>query len=141
VVGGQATAVRPIHFFLYRLTSGKFGGAVRGTPILLLTTTGRKTGQKRTLPLGYFEHDGGYVIIGSNRGMDTHPAWFHNLKSNPCAAVQVKDRQFEVRAEVAGPEKRSQLWARLMEVAPSYADYTKTTRREIPLAILRPMKA
>lgn len=130
-----------IAVFFYRLTDGKFGGTVQGLRVLLLTTIGRKSGIKRTTPLGYFDESGGYVIIGSNAGFDTHPAWFLNLKSNPRATIQVKDRQFEVNAEIAGPEKRGRLWARLIELAPSYANYAKRTRREIPLVILRPIGA
>jgi deazaflavin-dependent oxidoreductase (nitroreductase family) len=106
--------------------------------VLLLITTGRKTGRTRTTPLTYFEHDGGYVITGSNGGFPAHPAWFHNLRSNPRATVQVNNRQFEVRAEIAGPGGRGQLWARLIEIAPFYARYATKTRREIPLVILRP---
>ncbi len=130
-----------IYVFFYRLTNGRFGGKVQGLRVLLLTTTGRKSGKQRTTPLGYFEHDGGYVIIGSNAGFDTHPAWFQNLRSNPRATIQVSGQQFEVSAEIAGPDKRGQLWARLMELAPSYANYAKRTRREIPLVTLRPVNA
>lgn len=124
--------------FLYRQTGGKFGGKVQGLNVLLLTTTGRKTGKVRTTPLGYFEHDGGYVIIASNAGFEAHPAWFHNLRSDPRATIQVNDRQFAVRAEVAGAEQRGQLWERLMELAPSYANYANRTSREIPVVVLRP---
>jgi deazaflavin-dependent oxidoreductase (nitroreductase family) len=130
-----------VYVFLYRLTGGKFGGKVQGLRVLLLTTTGRKTGRKRTTPLGYFEHDGGYVIIGSNAGFDTHPAWFHNLKGSPHATVEVNDRQFEASAEVVGPDERGQLWARLVEIAPAYANYANKTSREIPLVTLRSVKA
>ena len=130
-----------LYVFLYRLTGGKFGGKVQGLRVLLLTTTGRKTGKKRTTPLGYFEHDGGYVIIGSNAGFDTHPAWFHNLKGNPHATVEVNDKQFEANAEIVGPDERGQLWARLIEAAPAYANYANKTSREIPLVALRPVKA
>jgi F420H(2)-dependent quinone reductase len=129
-----------IYAFLYRLTGGKFGGKVQGLQVLLLTTTGRKSGKHRTTPLGYFEDDGGYVIIGSNAGYDTHPAWFHNLRSNPRATIQIGDKQFEVNAEIAGSDKRSQLWARLIELAPAYANYAKKTSRQIPLITLRPVK-
>jgi F420H(2)-dependent quinone reductase len=129
-----------IHIFVYRLTGGKFGGKVQGLSVLLLTTSGRKTGKKRTTPLGYFKDDGGYVITGSNAGFDTHPAWFHNLRSDPRATIEVNDQRFEVRAEIAGAEKRDKLWARLIALAPGYADYAKKTSREIPLVILRPLK-
>ena len=106
-----------IYVFLYRLTAGKFGNKVQGLPVLLLTATGRKTGKKRTTPLGYFKDDSGYVITGSNAGFDTHPAWFHNLRRDPRATIEVNDQRFEVCAEIAEPDKRGQLWARLMEVA------------------------
>lgn len=132
--------ITTIHVFVYRLTRGKFGSEMRGFRVLLLTTTGRKTGKKRTTPLGYFEHDHSYVIIGSNAGSDAHPAWFHNLKSQPHATIQVKDRRLEVTAETAKPDERTQLWTRLVEVAPGYADYAKQTNREIPLVILRPAR-
>lgn len=91
--------------------------------------------------MGHFEHDGGYVIIGSNTGSDTHPAWFLNLQSNLHATIEVGDKRLEVSAEVVGPDKRNQLWARLIELAPGYADYAKKTSREIPIVLLRPMKA
>jgi deazaflavin-dependent oxidoreductase (nitroreductase family) len=105
-----------------------------------LTTTGRKTGKKRTTPLGYFkDQQGSYVIIGSNAGFDTHPAWFHNLKSQPHVTIQVKDEQVEADAEVAGPEKRNQLWSQLIRLAPFYGNYEKKTNREIPIVILHPV--
>lgn len=134
--------VMSIAVLLYRITGGKFGGKVQGLRVLLLTTTGRKTGKKRTTPLGYFEHDGGgYVIIGSNAGFDTHPAWFHNLSADPNVAIQIREDQFLATAEIAGPEQRDQLWQRLMELAPPYANYAKRTSRQIPLVILRRIKA
>lgn len=133
--------VTSIAVFLYRQTGGKFGGKVQGLRVLLLTTTGRKTGKKHTTPLGYFEHDGSYVIIASNAGFDTHPAWFHNLSADPNATIQIRENQFLVTAEIAGPEQRDQLWRRLMELAPSYSNYAKRTTRQIPLVLLRPLEA
>lgn len=127
-----------LHIFFYRLTGGKFGGKVQGLPVLLLTTSGRKTGKKRTTPLGYFKEDGGYVITASNAGFDTHPAWYHNLRGDPHATIEVNDQRYDVRAEIAGEEKRDQLWAKLITLAPGYANYEKKTRRKIPLVILRP---
>ena len=127
-----------IFVFLYQRTGGKIGGHMQGLRVLLLTTTGRKTGKKRTTPLGYFEHDGSYVIIASNAGFDTHPAWFHNLRSNPQVALQIQDKQLAAIAEPAAPELRKQLWAKLVELAPGYQAYEKRTTREIPLIILRP---
>jgi deazaflavin-dependent oxidoreductase (nitroreductase family) len=134
------SSIFSIVVFLYRLTGGKVGGKVQGLSVLLLTTTGRKTGKKRTTPLGYFEHDGSYVIIASNAGFDLHPAWFHNLRSNPQVSVQIKDKQLTAIAETADPELRKQLWAKLTELAPGYAGYQKRTTREIPIVILHPLQ-
>lgn len=126
---------------LYKTSGGKIGGRIPGLDVLLLTTMGRKTGKQRTTPLGYFkDKEGSYIIIGSNAGFNTHPAWFHNLMSQPRLTIQVKDRQLEANAEVAGPDKRSQLWARLVELAPFYDNYTKKTNREIPVVILHPVQ-
>ncbi len=127
-----------IHVFLYRLTGGKMGSEMKGLKILLLTTTGRKSGKKRTMPLAYFDYDGGYTITASNGGQPNNPAWFYNLNSKPQAAVQVKGAKMAVVAEQATGELRGQLWSQLIEQAPTFADYEKSTTREIPMLILRP---
>lgn len=127
-----------IHIFLYRLTGGRFGGEMRGFKVLLLTTTGRKSGQQRTTPLGYFDYDGNYVIAASNAGLPRNPGWYYNLKDNPQVAIQVQDQVMTAVAEEAKGELRNQLWGQLVEQAPSYAAYPKQTTREIPVIILRP---
>jgi F420H(2)-dependent quinone reductase len=129
-----------IHAFFYRLSGGRLAGKVQGLRVLLLTTTGRKTGKARTTPLGHFEQDGGYVIIASNAGFDHHPEWFLNLKSNSHATIQVGSNRLDVNAEIVGPDKRNQLWAQLIELAPGYAGYEKKTSRVIPVVMLRPVK-
>jgi deazaflavin-dependent oxidoreductase (nitroreductase family) len=128
-----------IYVSLYRLTGGKFGGRVQGLPVLLLTTTGRRTGKMRIAPLGYFKHDGNYVVTASNAGFDTHPGWFHNLKSHPQVALQIGDKQLSAIAEPANPTLRQQLWTELVERAPGYAAYQKRTTRVIPVVLLRPI--
>ncbi len=132
------SAFKSLAVLLYRISGGFLGGRVQGLPVLLLATKGRKTGKSRTTPLGYFEHDGGFVVTASNAGSDSHPAWFLNLRSNPEARVHVKGEAFDVTAEIATPELRAILWSRLIELAPGYARYSKRTRREIPLVILKP---
>jgi F420H(2)-dependent quinone reductase len=127
---------------LYTTSGGKIGGRISGLEVLLLTTRGRKTGKQRTTPLGYFkDQEGSYVIIGSNAGFDTHPAWFYNLKSQPHVTIQVKEKQLEVDAEVAGSDKRNQLWKQLVKLAPFYGNYEKKTDRKIPVVILHPVHA
>ncbi len=127
-----------IHAFVYRLTGGRVGSEMRGFKVLLLTSVGRKTGKARTNPLGYFMDGGNYIIIASNAGFDTHPAWYHNLKAHPDTTIQVKHQGIRVKAETANPAERQRLWAKLMEIAPSYADYEKQTRRVIPIVVLQP---
>jgi len=128
-----------IFVLLYQRSSGRIGGKVQGLPVLLLTTTGRKTGKKRITPLGYLEYDGHYVVTASNAGFDTQPGWFHNLTSNPQVRVQIRDKQFAAIAERAEPTLRQRLWATFMERAPGYGAYQKRTAREIPIVLLRPV--
>jgi len=129
----------PTTVFLYRLTGGVIGGRVQTLPVLLLTTTGRTSGKPRTVPVAYLRDGSTNVIIASYAGLPRHPAWFLNLESHPEATIQVKKRQMQVKAETANPEKKRELWARLMEVAPGYADYQKRTSRDIPIVILHPI--
>jgi F420H(2)-dependent quinone reductase len=124
--------------WLYRLSGGKLGGSMGATKVLLLTTTGRKSGKAHTIPLGCFDHKDGYVIVASNRGQPTNPAWYHNLKSNPRVTVQVLDKIISVTAEVLSGEARAQAWQQVITTAPSYANYEKRTTREIPVVLLRP---
>ena len=127
-----------VYVFLYRATNGRFGGRVQGLSVLLLTTIGRKSGRRRTTPLGYFEDRGRYVVIASNSGRDRHPGWFHNLTAHPTIQLQIGDQHLAARAAVAGPEERNRLWSRLLELSPGYGDYERKTRREIPIVILDP---
>jgi deazaflavin-dependent oxidoreductase (nitroreductase family) len=129
-----------IHAGIYRLSGGKLGGSMGGSRVLLLTTTGRKSGKAHTVPLGCFDHKDGYVVVASNRGQATHPAWYHNLKSNPRVTVQVLDKVVSVTTEVLSGEARAKAWQQVITTAPSYAGYEKQTTREIPLILLRPTK-
>ena len=129
----------PTTVFLYRLTGGVIGGRVQTLPVLLLTTTGRTSGKPRTVPVAYLRDGSTYVIIASYAGLPRHPAWFLNLERHPEATIQVKKQQMQVKAETANQEKKRELWARLMEVAPGYADYQKRTSRDIPIVILHPI--
>jgi len=126
--------------FLYNVSGGRIGGKMGKVPVLLLTTTGRKSGKQRTLPLIYIMDNSAYVITASAGGADKNPGWFFNIRSNPQATIQVKDKHIKVTVEVAGQDKKSELWARLVEVAPNFAGYQKRTSREIPMVILLPVK-
>ena len=128
-----------IYVLFYRLTSGAIGGRMAGLNVLLLTSTGRKTGKSRTSPLGYFKQDGNFVIIASNGGANQNPAWFYNVQSNPQVTIQTGREHLAAKAEVVDAEKRKQLWTELVKMAPGYDQYTKRTKREIPLVILKPV--
>jgi deazaflavin-dependent oxidoreductase (nitroreductase family) len=129
-----------IYVGLYRLSRGKIGGAMGGSRVLLLTTTGRKSGKAITVPVGFWDRQGGWVIVASNRGQSTNPAWYHNLKSKPQVSVQVFDKVIPVIAEILAGKARAQAWQQVITTAPGYADYQKRTTREIPLVLLHPSK-
>lgn len=131
--------VTGVHSALYRATGGKFGGRMFRSPVLLLTTTGRKTGKERTTPLLYLEDGRNFVIVASNGGSQKHPVWWLNLKANPEARVRVGDRTLRIRTEEAEGEEKRRLWARLVEMYRPYEDYQRKTEREIPVGILRPV--
>jgi deazaflavin-dependent oxidoreductase (nitroreductase family) len=126
-----------IHRFLYRRTRGKIGYNFRGGHVLLLTTTGRKTGKPHTWPLMYIADGDALIVVGSNGGLDRDPAWCHNLRSNPQAEVEIAGTARPMRAEEAHGEEWDRLWQILIAQAPFYDDYRKATQRKIPLMILR----
>lgn len=127
------------HVFLYRVTGGKFGSEMRGFKVLLLTTKGRKSGKILSAPLGYFERDGGYIIVASNSGNDKHPSWYHNIKGNPGdVEIQVKDKKMKVKPEIILGEARRPLYDWIVSIAPNYGEYEKMATREIPLVFLKP---
>jgi F420H(2)-dependent quinone reductase len=124
------------HVLLYRMSAGRLGSSRHGFKVLLLTTVGRKTGIKHTVPLGYIMDGDAYVVIGLNGGLEHHPAWYLNLGTNSQAEIQVKDKLLTVHAETAVGEYRQRLWEQLIREAPAYKEYEKTTR-EIPVVVLR----
>ena len=127
-----------INLFWYRLTGGIVGGSFGGRPILLLSTTGRRSGRPRTTPLQYLEDGENMVVVASNGGNSWHPAWWLNLERNPQAEVQVGNKRMRVNAEKAEGEERERLWLLLVEMYSGYEGYQKTANREIPVVVLRP---
>lgn len=128
---------------VYRLSHGRVGGNVpSGAPICLLTTTGRRTGRPRTVPLLYLPYrDGEFAVVASRGGMSTPPAWYLNLQADPRATVEVGDRRQAVVARPAGDEERPELWAALTAVYPNFDAYQARTDRRIPVLVLRPVDA
>jgi deazaflavin-dependent oxidoreductase (nitroreductase family) len=125
------------HVRVYRETGGERGYIwKRGTSILLLTTTGRRTGEPRTTPLIYRDDGDRWIVVASKGGYDEHPLWFQNLQANPEATIEVRDEQIPVRASVAEGEERARLWRLMTEVWPDYDAYQARTGREIPVVVL-----
>ena len=126
------------HEFWYRLTGGIVGGNFFGTPILLLTTAGRKTGRKRTTPLTYTRDGDHYIVIASNGGSAGHPQWWLNLRADPDAEVQVMNKNLRVVAREAEGDERQQLWDSMSGRFPVYKGYERRTSRRIPVVVLSP---
>ncbi|MGH3312571.1 MAG: nitroreductase family deazaflavin-dependent oxidoreductase [Streptomyces sp.] len=125
------------HVRRYEETNGEVGHDWEGgAPCLILTTTGRKTGQERKFPLIYQEHNGSYVIVASKGGDPKHPGWYLNLQANPEVKVQVGADKFTARARTAPSEESAQLWPKMTKVWPAYDEYQTKTDREIPVVVL-----
>ena len=124
---------------LYRLSGGRIGGKVGKAPVLLLTTTGRKSGQARTAPVVYLADGENLVVIGSNAGHSRAPAWSLNLKSNPEAEVEIGRRRRAVRARVAVGDERADLWRRHNEQYSGFDEYEARTDRDIAVFVLEPV--
>jgi F420H(2)-dependent quinone reductase len=126
------------HRAVLRLTGGRLVNRFRGGKILLLTTTGRRTGKQRTWPLLYLDDGDGFVVVGSNGGHDHDPAWVLNLEANPAATVAIAGRDVPVRARTAQGAERAEWWKRFVAAYEGYADYEQATEREIPVVLLEP---
>jgi F420H(2)-dependent quinone reductase len=124
---------------VYRLTRGRLLARVGRAPVLLLTTTGRRSGQSRTAPLVYLADGERMVVIGSNAGNAKTPAWALNLKANPEAEVEIGRARQAVRARVAEGAEREQLWHRCNEQYAGFDDYAERTDREIAVFVLEPV--
>ena len=117
----------------FRANGGKVGGPFEGATLLLLHTTGAKSGQPRLSPLAYFTIDGAMIIAGSKAGADTHPDWVHNLRADPRARVETGTEEFEVVARELPREQRDELYPKVVALAPGFGDYQSKTSRVIPL--------
>lgn len=130
--------VTNIHTSVYRWTGGSIGGHMGKSPVLLLTTIGRKSGVPRTTPLIYLADGTRIILVASNGGAQKHPLWYLNLLANPHTQVEVGRQHLRMTARQATPEEHAQLWPRLLAVYGPYEDYQKRTTRQIPVVILEP---
>ncbi len=122
----------------FRANDGQVGGPFEGAPVLLLTSTGAKSGEQRTTPVMYLPDGDRFVIFASKAGADTHPAWYHNLVANPAATVEVGSDTVEAEAVVTEGEERERLFRKQAELYPQFADYESKTSRVIPVVALQP---
>jgi deazaflavin-dependent oxidoreductase (nitroreductase family) len=127
-----------LHRLLYRASGGRVGGTIWGLRVVLLTTTGRRSGKQRTVPLLSLREGENVVVIASYGGLDQPPAWWLNLEARPEATLQNGGSSHAVVARTTSGDERARLWARVTEQAPGYLDYERRTTREIPVVVLQP---
>jgi deazaflavin-dependent oxidoreductase (nitroreductase family) len=128
-----------IHRSVFKATNGRVMGKFYGMPVVMLTTTGRKTGKERTTMLtSPLQEDGKIVIVASWGGDDRHPVWYLNLKANPDVGVLMDGKSRTMRAHIATPEEKAELWPRVVASYKGYGQYQTKTDRQIPLVVLEP---
>ena len=123
---------------VYRASRGRLFGRIGRAPVLLVTTTGRRSGKPRTAPVLYLADGERLVVIGSNAGNERPPAWALNLQANPNAEVQVRGERRYVHARIAEDQERDELWRRMNQQYGGFEDYRERTARDIPLFVLEP---
>ncbi len=120
----------------FRAHDGKVGGMFEGRPLLLLHTTGAKTGAARVHPLMYQQVGDAYAVFASKAGAASHPAWYHNLVANPHSEIEVGNRRVAVTARVINGEERERIWSKQKLDYPQFAEYDRITERQIPVIVL-----
>ncbi|CAA9561374.1 MAG: AclJ [uncultured Thermomicrobiales bacterium] len=120
----------------FRANGGRVGGPFEGAPMILLTTTGAKSGQPRISPLVYSKDGDKLVIIASKGGADTNPDWYHNLVANPEVTLEVGTEKFQARASVPGEPERTRLYDQQAAMMPGFKAYAEKTSRRIPVVVL-----
>jgi deazaflavin-dependent oxidoreductase (nitroreductase family) len=126
------------HIRQYEETDGEVGYLWNDATCLVLTTTGRKSGEPRKFALIFGKDGDDYLLVASKGGAPEHPGWYLNLEANPEAVVQVKDDVIPVTARTASPEEKARLWPIMLEQWPYYDEYQTKTERDIPVVVLTP---
>lgn len=126
------------HRWLYQVSGGRLGATLRGAKVAILTTTGRKSGKARAVPINVVSDGANWAGTASYSGHDVHPAWYLNLEANPEATLTVDGADHAMRARTAAGAERDRLWAKLVNVYPDYAEYQKVTDRAIPVVVFEP---
>ncbi len=128
-----------LHRAIYRLSGGRISRSM-GCPVVLLTTTGRKSGELRTAPIFGFPEGKSIVVVPSNAGKKSYPSWYFNLRAHPDAQLQLGQEKWQVKAREATPEEWERLWPRLAGHYRGYDVYRERTVRHIPIVILDPIQ-
>jgi len=123
----------------FRAKGGHVGGQFEGAPLLLLTTTGARTGTRYTTPVMYLDLDGHRYIFASKAGAPTHPDWFHNLVANPTVTLEVGDQTYDATAHVLEGDERGRVYRHQAELYPGFGEYQEQTSRTIPVVALDPV--
>ena len=131
-------AMSRTNVLVYRLTGGRIGGTLMGSPICLVTMTGRKSGRTITMPLMYTPHGDDVLIVASLGGAPKHPVWYYNLIANPEVTIEQGAVTRKMRARQASVEEKAARWSALVASYPSFADYQRKTERDIPVMICSP---
>ena len=124
------------HVRRYRKTDGAEGHDWQGTTVLILTTTGRRSGEARSTPLIYGKHGDDYVVVASKGGAEEQPSWYLNLSDQPEVDVQVRGDRFKAHARTAADDEKPELWRMMADRWPAYNEYQRKTRRDIPVVVL-----
>jgi deazaflavin-dependent oxidoreductase (nitroreductase family) len=122
----------------FRANNGHVGGNFEGAPLLLLHSTGAKSGAERTHPVMYLLVDGGWAVFASKAGADSNPDWYYNLVANPKAKIELGTETLDVVARIADADERAPIWSTQKERFPGFAGYEQKTTRQIPVVILNP---
>jgi deazaflavin-dependent oxidoreductase (nitroreductase family) len=138
-IGDRVALYGQEHIDRYLATGGEEGHDWQGTQTLLLNTTGRRSGKRRTHPLIYGRHGDDYLVVASKGGAPEHPDWYLNLTENPEVEIQVKADVMKARARTATAEEKPELWSIMTEEWPDYDSYQTKTDREIPVVVLEPV--
>lgn len=131
-------AITRANVLVYRLSGGRLWNTMEGSPICLVTMTGRKSGKQMTRPLMYTPHGDKVLIVASLGGAPQHPLWYHNVMANPEIAITVGSKTRKMRARQAPAEEKAQLWPLVVASYPSFARYQAATERDIPLIVCEP---
>ena len=123
----------------FRANGGKVGGPFEGAPLLLLHTTGAKSGQERVNPMMYRKLGDGYVVFASKGGAPVSPDWYHNLVANPRVRAEIGTQTVDLRARVADAAEREPIWTAWKQANPGFAEYERKTSRQIPVVFLEPV--